>query len=436
MRKVSLKRIWFWPVYIVLLLGVTLAGAEYIASFSVPSWPARDLRPIPIDALTVNVAKVFAETPELVPFYNDWGIRDRPRSITRPPDIRFRSVLVGDSFLEGSFNPATPAALIERRWAENGHSDMEAINLGVSATGPRQYYYRIKKVALALKPDVIVVFVYAGNDFVGTRLDSFTLPALADELPVPSILGSVAPRATWLIANRLGLSELGRVNKNIPDEYKLLNEWAEQPSAERLALVVRHMKEYYYPKLSEDTIREILSRGGSRLAAAAAARPLDREYLAGWLLSGMIDWETGQWLVPRNAEEADRMEGDFHVAETLTWLVGAERLAKAHGVKLVVALAPVGVVDPNYVEFWQLWPRYFSYSQGADARHRHLATALRQEGLQVIDLRDDLAGVRGTYRLTDGHWTKLGTEIIARRVAAELLGPRSKPVESGKRDGE
>ena len=97
----SLKRIWFWPVYILLLLGVTLAGAEYIASFPVPSWPARDLRPIPVDALAVNVAKVFAETPELVPFYNDWGVRDRPRSIARPPDIRFRSVLVGDSFLEG-----------------------------------------------------------------------------------------------------------------------------------------------------------------------------------------------------------------------------------------------------------------------------------------------------------------------------------------------
>ena len=69
---------------------------------------------------------------------------------------------------------------------------------------------------------------------------------------MPSILGSVAPRATWLIANRLGLSELGRVNKDIPDENKLLAEWAEQPTAERLARVVRHMKEYYYPKLSED----------------------------------------------------------------------------------------------------------------------------------------------------------------------------------------
>ena len=302
MSKKSIARFWFWPVYFLLLLAITLAGAEFISSFSVPSWPARELRPIPIDGLKVNVTKVFGDMSELVPLYNDWAVRDRPRSIARPPDVHFRSVLVGDSFLEGSFNTVTPSALIERRWAQQGRSDMEAINLGISATGPRQYYYRIKKFALQLRPDVIVVFVYAGNDFVTTRLDGFSIPALVDELPVPSILGAVAPRTTWLIANRLGLAEVGRANKEIPNEFKLLNDWAEEPSsAERLARVVGHMKNYYYPKLSEDTIREILLRGGGQLATAAAERPLDREYLAGWLLSGVIDWETGQWEIPRNA---------------------------------------------------------------------------------------------------------------------------------------
>ena len=435
MSKKSIARFWFWPVYSLLLLAITLAGAEYISSFSVPSWPARELRPIPIDGLKVNVTKVFGDMSELVPLYNDWAVRDRPRSITRPPDVHFRSVLVGDSFLEGSFNTVTPSALIERRWAQQGRSDMEAINLGISATGPRQYYYRIKKFALQLRPDVIVVFVYAGNDFVTTRLDGFSIPALVDELPVPSILGAVAPRTTWLIANRLGLAEVGRANKEIPNEFKLLNDWAEEPSsAERLARVVGHMKNYYYPKLSEDTIREILLRGGGQLATAAAERPLDREYLAGWLLSGVIDWETGQWEIPRNAEEADRMVGDSRVDETLSWLVGAEQIAKAQGTQLIVALAPVGVVDPAYADFWRLWPRYYSYSLANDARHRRLASALRQRGLQVIDLREDLNGIRGTYRLTDGHWTTRGTEIVAARVADALLASRTKLVDSGKQE--
>jgi len=47
--------------------------------------------------------------------------------------------------------------------------------------------------------------------------------------------------------------------------------------------------------------------------------------------------------------------------------------------------------------------------------------ALRQTGVPFIDLRDDLNGVPGTYRLTDGHWTELGTRLVANRVSRELL---------------
>jgi len=42
------KRYWFWPAYLLLVLGIVLAGAEYVSSFSVPPWPARALRPIPL----------------------------------------------------------------------------------------------------------------------------------------------------------------------------------------------------------------------------------------------------------------------------------------------------------------------------------------------------------------------------------------------------
>jgi hypothetical protein len=405
------------------LLGATLAGTEFISSFLVPSSPARDLRPISVQALRSNIATVLAELPDLIPVYNDWSLRDRPRTIERPDDIRFRSVLVGDSFLEGAFVHAPVPAHVERRWSESGRTDMEAINFGVSATGPRQYYYRIRDVALGLRPDVIVVVVYVGNDFVSTPLRTLSVPPLIDELPLPSLLGTVAPRTTWLTVDRLGLSEIARGGSTVPGEFTLLNEWAHKPPVERLDFFVRHMKGYF-PKVSEDTIREILSRGGDRLWTAFAKRPTDREFVASWLLSGMIDWETGTWNMPRDPEEADRMDGASMVEETLSWLAGAERLARESGVQLVVALAPVGTVDPNYVEFWRPWPKYFSASLSADARHRRLAAMLRERGQPFIDLRDDLGGVAGAYRLTDGHWTELGTEIVADRLSRELLRMR------------
>lgn len=401
------RRRWFWAVYAVLLAAVTLACMEAAASFLVPSWPARDIRPIAVTS-----------TPTIT--YNDWALRDRPRTFPWPPGVRFRSVLVGDSFLEGAFVHAPLSAFVEQRWTDAGHTGMEAINFGVSATGPPQYYYRIRDVALRLKPDVILLAVYAGNDFLAEPYGHWIPPAIA-ELPVPSMLGAVAPRSTWFIVNRLGLSEFGRANKPIEGEFEQLNAWLELPSAERLDKLAGHMHRYYFPKLPEATIREILSRGGERFWAAFDKRRKDPEFLAGWLLSGMIDWETGTWTMPRDAAEADRLDGKRMVDETLSWLVAAHRLAAANGVRLIVALIPVGTVDPDYVDFWRPWPKYFSTSLSADARHRTLAAALGRSSVPFIDLRDDLAGQRGTYRIADGHWTEHGTEIVADRVARELL---------------
>lgn len=396
----------FWPLFAALLAATTLAGSELVASLLVPSWPARDIRPIAVTS-----------TPEIA--YNDWSLRDRPRQVERPADVRFRALLVGDSFLEGAFIRAPLSAFVEERLAGAGPADAEAINFGVSATGPPQYYYRIRDVGLKLEPDAIVLAVYAGNDFVARPYGRLLPPPIA-ELPLPSLLGAVAPRTTWLTVNRLGLSEFGRANKAIDHEFENLNAWLELPPAERLDRIAAHMQRHYFPKLDVATIREILSRGDDRFWTAFAKRPADREMLAGWLLSGMIDWETGTWTMPRDAEEADRLDGTQMVDETLSWIVAAERLARDHGVRLVVCLVPVGTVDPAYVAFWKPWPKYFSTSLSADARHRRLAVALRQTGVPFFDLRDDLEGVPGTYRLTDGHWTERGTELVANRVAREL----------------
>ena len=122
------------------------------------------------------------------------------------------------------------------------------------------------------------------------------------------------------------------------------------------------MKRHYYPRLSEATIREILARNGDSFWTAFARLAPDREFVAGWLLSGMIDWETGTWTMPRDAGEADRLAGGDKVDETLSWLVAADRLARENGIQFAVALIPVGLVDPAYVDFWRPWPKYFSYT--------------------------------------------------------------------------
>ena len=86
-----------------------------------------------------------------------------------------------------------------------------------------------------------------------------------------------------------------------------------------------------------------------------------------------------------------------------------------------MALFPVGVVDPHYVDYWSHWPKYYSYNFNADARHRHLAFDLARAGMPFVDMRPTLMGIPGTYRLTDGHWTTLGFETVANRMAQEIL---------------
>lgn len=412
-----MRKTFFWLAYGALLLAVTVAGAEFVASFLVPSWPARMLRPVPTGGASQATGHVINVA------YNSWGMRDRERSIARPPGVGMLTVLIGDSFLEGAFGPDPLSAYIERRWAADGRRDVEAINLGVTATGPRQYYHRIRHVALELQPDAIVLFFYGGNDFLGEKFGDHPVPPPIAELPRPSLLGAVAPRLTWFVVNRLRLSEIGGSNKPVLDEFATLQRLVAAPAAERTALAAAHVRRYYHPQRSEAAIREILSRGGDAFWQAFDAKDRDREYLLGWLLGNMVDWETSTWPTARSAEEAAGMDMG-PVEGSLSWLVAAHRLARDRGVKFVVALAPLGTVDPRYVDYWRHWPRYYGASLLADARLKRLAVRLRESGIPFVDLRQELDGIPGAYRLIDGHWTIRGHEIVAARMAREILGLR------------
>jgi hypothetical protein len=426
MRRI-LKRGLFWAVYGLLLVAATLVSLEFGASFLMPTWPTYELRPIVASAAKVRQIKTLAKTPNAIPNYNSWGLKDQERSIERPADVHFRSVFVGDSFLEGSFSLTPLSEMVANDWAEHGIRDSEAINLGVSATGPPQYYYRIKSVALKLKPDAVLELFYSGNDFVQRGLSSWSIPPIVAERPEPSLLGAVAPHLDWLIVNRLGLSEFGRDNKSVPNEFDTLNAIAKKPLAERAGLLADHFKKYYFPDVSKAKLEEILGRGGAAFWAPFEHTDDKREYLMGWLLALVIDWELHPtWDAPMTDAEADRMVDPAEVDATASWLVGAEKLAAANGVKFLLAIAPMASVDPGYAAYWKPWPRFYSQNRRHEATRRALIAELNKRGLHLIDLAQDLQGVPGTYRVTDGHWTELGTSIVAKRVAPELLKMRGR----------
>lgn len=412
------KKLILSTAFSAILVAATLVGIEIVASFLTPAWPAYLLRPVPISRDAV--ARWHSGMPDIVFATNSWLMRDRERSVTKPEGTAFRSVFIGDSFLEGGFTLAALPSRIEGILVGRGQEDVEAVNLGVAGTSPVEYYYRLREVALKLSPDAIVLMFYSGNDFVQKSFDEqkTTRPLIA-ELPRPSLLAAVAPHTAWLGVSAFGLAGISQ-GKYVPGESELIAAALRLPPAERLSRLARHMKEHYFPQLEERTIREVLSRGSERFWSEYEPRRFDREYLQGWVLQGLISWETSDRRLSMTAAGAAAEIPASEIEATLTWIAAAERLARSRGVKFLVALIPVGTVDPDFAAYWQPWPRYYAFTLLADARHKAMAAALARTAIPFIDLTRDLQGATGTYRKTDMHWTEAGHEVVAARLAEEI----------------
>lgn len=417
-RQNDRKRVVFGAIYGLILTVATLAGIEFLSSFYAPAWPARAL-------LSIPPPNPVAATPQTTagqswsPSFNSWGMRDSERTMSKPAASGPRVVFVGDSFVESGFTPLSLPAAVDKQAAAAGLK-IEAVNLGVSATNPRSYYYRIRDVALRLSPDALLLFIYAGNDFIAAN-DGYSIwPHLVDESPGSSVLGTIMPRTNWLLVNRLRLAEFLHGKPSPPGETEMLEDDLNAPPAERLERLVAHVKTYYRPDLPDAKIREVLSRGDGRLWHTAEKHTSEQEYLMGWMLDWLMSWETGTFDVAKSREDAPRKAtvGEMHA--TLSWIEAADRLTRRHNVPLLVFLVPVGSVDPDYVEFWKPWPRVYSWSYVCDEWQSQLAAALNKTKVRFVDLRENLNGDPGTYRKLDGHWTQKGEAVVAARVEKEL----------------
>jgi hypothetical protein len=412
-------------VFGLVLLAVTLVGIESIASVLVPAWPARALRATqPIVGPSVQKMP-FAPHAWFTEPYNSWGMRDRERAVAKPSGA-FRTVVVGDSFVESAFTPLSLPAAIEK--ANAGRiPNFEAVNLGISGTGPRSYFFRIRDVALALSPDAIVLVFYAGNDFINPEEQYSAWPELIDENAGGSLLGWLMPRTNWLVVNRLRLAEVFPKKRIGPpgEEEMLFDAISKPPESDGLARLVDHLRKYRFPELSGAQVSDIVGAGEQRLLRTAAHQTAEPEFMLPWMVDALVANTVATYDVPTNREEAARMAQRNRVDATLTWLTAMSREAKSRGVPFITVLAPVGTVDPAYVEFWKPWTRYYSWNLLCDEWHRGLAELLPASGVKFVDLRRDLEGIPGTYRLLDGHWTQKGETIVADRIARELASLKS-----------
>jgi hypothetical protein len=427
-KQMDRKRLAFGLVFAAILLVFTLAGIELLASFIAPSWPARALNPRAA-ATAHALSPTFKDQPWLAEPDNSWGVRDRERSVDKAAGM-FRAVFVGDSFVESRYTRLSLPAKVQQR-LDPSESRLEAVDLGVGATDPRSYYFRIRDVALAIHPDALLVFLYAGNDFMPGDQSFSTWPRLVDESPGGSLLGWLMPRTNWLVVNRLDLSSFFRFRSRAPaNDDVLLYEAITAPKEERLRRLVSYVRTYIDPPASDAEVAEILSRGDSRYLEVAQPGNHDQEYLVDWMLRILMLWEA-ESRVGTTPQDVVRLADRGHVDATLSWIKAIERLAREHDRPLLLFLIPVGSVDPQFREFWAPWPRAYLWNRICEIWHAQLAAALSAQSLPFVDLTDVLAGVPGTYRKLDGHWTEKGETLVADRVAQELAKLSRMAVKTG-----
>jgi hypothetical protein len=399
----------FRPAFFVLLFTACLAaGVEGLAWLIAPAWPSWALREQPVTA--ENIVQWQAGMPEVTFALNGWQMRDHERQVAKPAGVAFRCLFVGDSVLDGTFSRAAVPARVEGLLLEAGQGGIEAVNLGVTGTGPAEYYARLRDIALKLSPDAIVLMFFSGNDFPGR-------PFQPDQDADAPLIDGLAPHAHWLLRRMLGRTGGAGAAAG---EQRLIDDASRRPKDERVAILADYMKTHYFPSLEVARIRHILERADERFWSAFAPRRFDREFLPAANLAQMISTEVGTDKVPLTPDEAKAAVSASEIDAARSWLIAMQRLAVARKVPFVVALAPTATVDPQFVEFWKAWPRYASYSLKGDADHQALAAALAGTGMRVVDLREDLDGVRGAYRKTDMHWTERGNEIVAARLAKEV----------------
>jgi len=319
-------------------------------------------------------ASGWIETPEFVSYvsFNSRGLRDREIEVPKPPD-RYRVMVLGDSFVEGSQVPVEDT--VSRRLGPLLASavagrPVDTVNAGNAGFGTAQELLFLDHEGADYQPDVVVVVYFVDNDLPDNgyrvarerRIDTTRRPFF-----VPDGKGGIAlrpgaaPPPDRLEAVRPHLRRL--VSYNLIENFLLWHEAREQEQAQ-----IGKNRPTYLPDPPEE-------------------------------------WDEAWWVTEQ--------------------ILGRVReSARAIGAELVVVAAPsfYQVDDAAWNELIKSTRDRDLYRQ--DVPNRRLAEIAERQGLRFLDLlpsiRQAQAAGSGLYFPADGHWTSAGHAFAARQIAEYL----------------
>lgn len=400
----------------VLILSSLVATllAEGLCRMVIPPWPARALHGIAPASWEAAATTPTRDSDDQGTVLNSWGERDRERTRRPSPGVR-RVAFIGDSFLEeGASVPVS--LLVESRIL---HAGFEVINLGVSATGPDEYFERVRGVAGPLGASHICLCVFAGNDFVSPKRTLPTYWGIAAVEPRPSLL------------TLIGLSGLNHVLTN-----------ARRPVVESwLSGNTLHAEEqqrfHTLRRLSDDEMRSALENAAPRNAderARLSAR-LHRDDAGGFfqMLREPDEGRFRSYYLANALDAAATGDGRWSpndVDVAWHWTQETARWCRDHHIGLTIVVIPEAFqVDERMRSQWLPLADMRIVTASCRAAAREFVRRGLEESLDIIDLHAAFEGSQGTYLNLDGHWSQSGADLAADVLARHLVSRLEKPVE-------
>ena len=356
---------------------------------------------------------------------NSQGFNDVERKFTKGKGV-FRIIVIGDSFLDGPQN--VPLSLkLESKLSHRTSKKVEVINLSRPGIDPDVYSLLLKHALLKYEPDLIINFIFTGNDFRGAeKIDYSKLIhnsyGFYSKYPNRSIVSDLFPRISIVVAAYL--------NGDIANK-KILNQYMQFPE---------HVRWYpHKPKSLDEVSKEIVKY--------IHAAPLDvMDYLIERLPSEELDYLTSYGVrldliaymlgvgMQKDFQSRLNIKGvgrpellsqdieNQQVINLFEFIKSSSILASSYDVDYATAIIPTSIIDEKAAEVYRLI--------GADNDPLFYRVRLRQEKLLVqfllnsniksFNLSDSLRGLSGTYLRYDTHWSEKRVDVVSEFLATQV----------------
>lgn len=396
--KLDRKHTAFVTITLCLSMVVTLYGAEFAARRFVPAWPAIGLHGVPPEI--GYGAWAHAEDAIASRQLNAWGQRDRPRTLARAPGS-YRIAFVGDSFLEES--STIPLSLaVEGNLSTH---DVEVLNLGVSATGPDEYYYRVRNIAVPLHVDHCVVFIFAGNDFAERTRTLASYAGVVAVYPRDSLFSTIGLRAlNHLLTN--GSRPVLRAwfsAGSLHERESRLGVMLADARDQRLRDLLYSFDYHSRSQQQRANLATRLNRPDMATFFDVLRHP-DKNLFRSYYLSSAL-WSAsvgdGQW--PPLSEDA-----------ALYWVEKTRDLCRKKQISFTLVVIPEAFqVDSRMCMQWKPLTDMRQLTAPARVAAHRLVVRARRNHIRTIDLHEVLEHVPGAYLNLDGHWSDKGVQAVS-----------------------